>query len=74
MVNCKVPFNETHPSLIYELQMSQKYRFNDRDPLMEEMKNLIKRLLQPDPKKRPSVDIVIADHWFVIETSHEGKN
>lgn len=55
--------------------MSQKYRFNkDRDPLLADAKNLVKRLLQPEPKKRPSLDGVLAHVWFVLDTSHEGNN
>lgn len=74
MLNCKVPFNETNPSIIYELQMSQKYRFNkDRDPLLANAKNLIKELLQPEPKKRPSIDAVLEHKWFQTDTSPEGK-
>ncbi|XP_037039863.1 testis-specific serine/threonine-protein kinase 3-like isoform X2 [Bradysia coprophila] len=71
MLNCKVPFNETHPSIIYKLQMSQKYRFNERVN-SDEVKRLIKRLLQPNPKERPSIDTVLADHWFETDTSTEG--
>lgn len=55
--------------------MSQKYRFNkDRDPLLVDVKNLIKRLLQPEPKKRPSIDGVLAHVWFFRDTSPEGNN
>lgn len=72
MVNCRVPFNETNPSLIYELQMSQKYRFNDRGPTVNDLKNLIKRLLQPEPKRRPSVDDVLSDNFFAVDFSPEG--
>lgn len=73
MLNCKVPFNESNPSLMYELQMGQKYRFKDRDLTLAEVKGLIKRLLQPEPKKRPSIDDVLAHNWFVVNTSLEGK-
>lgn len=73
MVHCRVPFNETNPSLIYELQMSQRYRFDNRDPMLDEAKCLIKRLLLPDPKKRPSVDALLADSWFAMDASPEGE-
>lgn len=72
MLNCRVPFNETNTSLIYELQMSQKYRFKDRDPSMADVKNLIKQLLQPEPKKRPSVDVV-QNHKWLVHTYPDGK-
>lgn len=74
MLNQRVPFNETNPSLIYELQMSQKYRFHDHNPLLADVKNLIKQLLQPDPKKRPFVDLVLQHKWLIDNTStQEGK-
>lgn len=73
MLNCKVPFNEMNPSLIYELQMGQKYQFKHRDPSYADVKSLIKRLLQPEPKNRPSIDVVLAHNWLVKDTSPEGK-
>lgn len=72
MLNCKVPFNETHPSIIYKMQMSQKYRFNERVD-SEEVKRLIKKLLQPNPQERPSVDTVLEDHWFEMDSLTDGN-
>lgn len=72
MLNCRVPFNESNPFLIYELQMGQKYRFKDNDASLADVKNLVKRLLQPDPKKRPNADAVLEHNWFTVKTV-EGK-
>lgn len=72
MVNCRVPFNETHPSVIYKMQMSQRYRFNERVD-SDELKRLVKALLQPNPTLRPTVDIVLADQWFETDASVEGN-
>lgn len=73
MLNRVAPFNETNPTLIYELQMSQKYRFRDQDPSLAQVKNLIKRLLQPEPKKRPSIDTVLQHEWFTTDIPSQGK-
>lgn len=73
MLNRTVPFNETNPSVIYELQMNQKYRFHDPDPLLDDVKNLIKRLLQPEPKKRPSIDAIHQHDWLTGDTPTQGK-
>lgn len=61
-----------NPSVIYELQMGQKYQFIHRDPSYAEVRSLIKRLLQPEPKKRPSIDVVLAHNWLVEDISPEG--
>lgn len=54
------------------MQMSRKYRFKDRDPLMADARNLIKQLLQPEPKRRPSVDAVL-EHKWLDHTYSDGK-
>lgn len=50
--------------------MKKKWRFRRRvvDRVSPEVKELLKKLLEPNPKKRISVDNVLSSSWILMDS------
>lgn len=59
---------------LYDLQMRRRWNFSYRvvSSLSPEIKGLIRRLLEPNVKKRLRIDDVIAHQWFAMDERLKG--
>lgn len=73
MINDDFPFDTANHSLIYTAQASKRWRFRSaiEPKLSEEMKDLVRNLLEPDPLKRLSVEALLRNPLFSFRSSNE---
>ena len=60
----KPPFETSDVKSTYKLIKSNTYSFPDRVYISDQAKSLIRRILQSEPEKRPTIDEVLMDEWF----------
>lgn len=73
MLNKANPFNSTEMGALYRAQTSKRWRFRSaiEPKLSEEMKDLVRNLLEPDPLKRLSVEALLRNPLFSFLSSNE---
>ncbi|GBN03359.1 hypothetical protein AVEN_268070-1 [Araneus ventricosus] len=66
ITNNSLPFTALDPEKIYQDQLSSNWDFlpNVKEKLSRSAKGVISRMLNPDPRKRPSMDDVIKSNWL----------
>ncbi len=62
----KPPFETSDVKSTYKLIKSNTYSFPERLHLSDQAKNLIRRILQSDPERRPSTDEILLDDFFQV--------
>ena len=75
MVNKAYPFNPEDKELMVSNQMQRKWKFvkKQRNKLSNDLKDLIRNLLEPDPKRRITF-LGIASHCWMNDTDLENKS
>ncbi|KRX06374.1 Protein kinase-like domain [Pseudocohnilembus persalinus] len=58
------PFYNKNQQKMFEMTLSREVRFNNKVQCSQECKNLILKLLQKIPKKRPNIIEIKKDEWF----------
>ena len=68
MVNHVYPFDKKNREKMYECQMKRNYMLQDvvEERISNEVKHLIRTLLEPTPDKRPTIKEVCAHCWIPI--------
>lgn len=69
MLNKCVPFDNSNVTILYQSQVKRKYKFRERicGMVSVEVKKLVRILLEPIPRKRPSINEVLEDEWFKMD-------
>ncbi|XP_060531563.1 testis-specific serine/threonine-protein kinase 1-like [Cylas formicarius] len=68
-INKAMPFDDSDVKRLHEQQMNRKWKFRSKvaDSLSDQVKLLIRYLLEPDTKKRLQIDNVIKSDWFAMD-------
>ena len=61
----KTPFGTTEVKTTYRKIKQNSYEFPDSIKISQKSKDLIKRILNPDPNKRPTLEQILADDFVV---------
>ncbi|XP_075210338.1 testis-specific serine/threonine-protein kinase 6-like [Lycorma delicatula] len=66
MLNQCMPFKDVDMKKLYELQMNHKWNFRNRiiSKITEDVKALVRGMIEPDPRKRMLIDDVVNSSWF----------
>lgn len=75
MLNKCVPFDNSNVTILYEQQIKRKYKFRERicGTVTMEVKKLIKYVLEPIPRKRPSINEVLENPWYKMDPRLQSK-
>nr|CAD7571582.1 unnamed protein product [Timema californicum] len=69
MINQAMPFEDSSPKRLYSHQMSRKWRFRSKinSTISQQLKNVIRNLLEPNLKARWTLDKVIHSDWIAMD-------
>lgn len=63
----RTPFGTTEVKTTYRKIKQNSYEFPDSIKISQNAKDLIKRILNPDPNKRPTLEQILADDFFTSD-------
>ncbi|XP_046826222.1 testis-specific serine/threonine-protein kinase 1-like [Vespa crabro] len=69
ILNKAMPFDETNIKILYEQQISRKWKFRRKidETISENAKTIITNLLEPDVKKRWQIDQILYSDWIAMD-------
>nr|CAD7402855.1 unnamed protein product [Timema cristinae] len=70
MINQAMPFEDSSPKRLYSRQMSRKWRFRSKinSTISQQLKNVIRNLLEPNLKARWTLAKVINSDWIAMDS------
>ena len=66
LMSGSLPFYAENPTEFLDIVLTSEFEFPDDEwgAVSETAKNLIRKILETDPRKRPTIDDILADPWF----------
>lgn len=69
ILNKAMPFDETNIKILYEQQLSRKWKFRRKvdETISDNAKKTVANLLEPDVKKRWQIDQILYGEWIAMD-------